>query len=83
MAPKKAQTPGLAGPSTEPRSPSPEIDALQQQITQLITLNQEQQARQQAFEERVLSLVEGFSSVNPTPLRTPNPEPINENTENT
>jgi len=85
MAPKKPQTAGQAGQSISPRSPSPEIDALQQQIAQLITLNQEQQTRQQAFEERVLLLVEGLTSTNPTPtpLRTPNPEPSNENTQNT
>ena len=90
MAPKKAQTPGRAGPSTSPpRSSSPDIDNLQQQITQLVTLNQEQQNRQQTFEDRVMALFERLTSTNstpiPTPLRTPNPnpEPIDENTRNT
>jgi hypothetical protein len=80
MAPKKqTQTTDQAGPSTHSPTPSQERDNLQQQIEHLVALNIEQQARQQAFEDRVMAL---FDRLAPTPTltpsRTPNPEQSNE-----
>jgi len=78
MAPKKPSTADQARPSTH--SPTPERDNLEQQIEHLIALNIEQQARQQAFEGRVMAIIDRLA---PTPSLTPNPERIFDENENT
>lgn len=57
-----------------------QMQDLQQQIKQITDANTQQQARQQAFEEKMILLVERLTS---TPTPTPQPEQPIENTQHT
>ena len=75
VAPKK-QPADATGPSQTPtHSLTHETENLKQQIEQLVAINAEQQVRQQAFEERISSLIERLTPASiPTPTRMPDLE---------